>query len=47
MIGPGWLPSRPINRLKKRTLAYVRKLPAGSDPEGIRPSGSSSATGTP
>ena len=24
MIGPGWLPSRPISRLKKRTLAYVR-----------------------
>ena len=24
MIGPGWLPSRPINRWKKRTLAYVR-----------------------
>lgn len=24
MIGPGWLPSRPISRLKKRTLAYTR-----------------------
>ena len=24
MIGPGWLPSRPISRLKRRTLAYVR-----------------------
>lgn len=24
MIGPGWLPSRPIHRFKKRTLAYVR-----------------------
>jgi hypothetical protein len=24
VIGPGWLPSRPINRWKKRTLAYVR-----------------------
>ncbi len=24
MIGPGWLPSRPISRWKKRTLAYVR-----------------------
>lgn len=25
MIGPGWLPSRPISRFKKRTLAYTRK----------------------
>ena len=36
MIGPGWLPSRPISRLKKRTLAYTRLRPRRSKPRGPR-----------
>lgn len=36
MIGPGWLPSRPISRLKKRTLAYTRVRPRRSKPRGPR-----------
>lgn len=34
MIGPGWLPSRPISRLKKRTLVYTRRR--RSKPRGPR-----------
>lgn len=36
MIGPGWLPSRPINRLKRRTLAYVRVRRRRTKPRGPR-----------
>jgi hypothetical protein len=36
VIGPGWLPSRPINRLKRRTLAYVRVRRRRSKPRPPR-----------
>ncbi len=42
MIGPGWMPSRPVSHLKRRPLAYARLRRSGAR----KPHGSPTRNGT-